>query len=60
MYVRIICFVVRGCAILRRYINVCNCDMFSVIDVYLDHLKFCVVCIDDRRYAYCSECNVVS
>ena len=25
-----------------------------------DHLKFCVVCIDDRRYVCCSECNVVS
>ena len=28
--------------------------------VYLDHLKFCVVCIDGRRYVCCSECNVVS
>ena len=26
----------------------------------LDHLKFCVVCIDGRRYVCCSECNVVS
>ena len=25
------------------YINVCNCDMFSVVNVYLDHLKVCVV-----------------
>ena len=32
-------------AVLRRYINVCNCDMFSVVNVYLDNLKFCVVCI---------------
>ena len=39
-----------GCAVLRRYINVCNCDMFSVINVYLDHLKFCVECINGRRY----------
>ena len=39
------CFVVRGCAVSRRYINVCNCDMFSVVNVYLDHLNFCVVCI---------------
>ena len=23
--------------------DVCNCDMFSIVDVYLDHLKFCVV-----------------
>ena len=28
LYVRISCVVVRGCAVLRRYINVCNCDMF--------------------------------
>ena len=55
----VICFVVRGCAVLRRYINVCNCDMFSVVNVYLDHLKFCVVCVDGRRYVCCSECNVV-
>ena len=43
-----------------RYINVCNCDMFCVVNVYHDHLKFCVVCIDGRRYVCCSECNVVS
>ena len=49
LYVRVTYFVVRGCAVSRRYINVCNCDMFSVVDVYLDHLKFCVVCIDGRR-----------
>ena len=49
-----------GCAVSRRYIDVCNCDMFSVASVYLDHLKFCNVCIDDRRYVCCSECNVVS
>ena len=30
--------------------EVYNCDMFSVVNVYLDHLKFCVVCIDGRRY----------
>ena len=34
--------------------------MFSVVNVYLDHLKFCVVCINGRRYVCCSECNVVS
>ena len=50
----------RGCAVSRRYIKGCNCDMFSVVDVYLDHLKFCVVCIDGRRYVGCNECNVVS
>ena len=47
----------RGCAVSRMYIN---CDMFSVVNVYLDHLKFCVVCIDGRRYVCCSECNVMS
>ena len=33
LYVRVSCFVVRGCAVLRRYINVCNCDRFSVVKV---------------------------
>ena len=33
--------------------------MFSVVNVYLDHLKYCVVCINSRRYVCCSECNVV-
>ena len=60
LYVRVSSCVVRGCAVSRRYINVCNCDMFSVVYVYHDHLKFCVVCIDGRRYVCCSECNVIS
>ena len=34
--------------------------MFSFGNVYLDHLKFCVVCINGRRYVCCSKCNVVS
>ena len=38
----------------------CYCDMFSVVNVYLDHLKFCVVCINSRRYICYSECDVVS
>ena len=59
LYVRVSCFVVPGCAVSRRYINACNCDMFGVVNVYLDHLKFCVVCIGGRRYVCCSECNVV-
>ena len=42
------------------YIYVCYCDMFSVVNVYLDHLKFCVVCINSRRYVCRSECDVVS
>ena len=60
LYVRVSCFVVRGCAVSRRYIHCCNCDMFSVVNVYLDHLKLRVVCIDGRRYVCCSECNVVT
>ena len=34
--------------------------MFSVVNVYLDHLKFCVVCINGRMYVCFSECNVGS
>ena len=34
--------------------------MYSVVDVYLYHLKFCAVCIDGRRYVCCSECNAIS
>ena len=60
LYVCVSCFVVRGCGVSRRYIDVCYCYMFSVVNVYLDHLKFCVVCINSRRYVCCSECNVVS
>ena len=60
LYVRVSCFVVRGCAVSRRYIKVCNCDMFSVVNVYIDHLKSCVVCMYGRMYVCYSECNVVS
>ena len=43
--------VVLQCAdVSRRYINACNCDMFSVVHVYLDYLKVCVMCIYGRRY----------
>ena len=52
--------IVACCGVSRRYIDVCYCDMFSVVNVYLNHLKFCVVCINSRRYVCCSECNVVS
>ena len=60
LYVRVSGFVVRICAVSRRYIDVYNCDLFSVVYVYLDHLKFYVVCINSRRYVCCIECNVVS
>ena len=50
----------RGCADSRRYIDVCNCDVFRVVNVYLDHLQLCVVCIHCRMYVCCSEFNVIS
>ena len=53
MFVTTVCSVVRPCqqfCSARRYIHVCNCDMFSVVNVYLDHLKLCVVCINGLRY----------
>ena len=34
--------------------------MFSVVNVYIDHLKFCVVCTNGHRYVCCGECYVVS
>ena len=46
LHVRVRCPAVRGCAVSRRYINVCNCDMFSVVNGYLDHLKFCVLMVE--------------
>ena len=58
MYVCVSCYVVRGCAVSRRYIHICNCDMFSDVNECVDHLKLCVVCINSRRYVCCSECNV--
>ena len=60
LYVRVNCFVVRGCAVSRRYMNVCNSDVFSVVNMYLDHLKVCVVCVNGQWYVCCSECYVVS
>ena len=39
------CFVVRGCAVSSRFINVCDRDVFSVGNMYHDHLKFYVVCV---------------
>ena len=45
------------CAVSRRYINVLNSDVYSVVNLYLDHLKLSkferVVCINDRRYVCC-------
>ena len=46
LYDFVSCFVVRGYVISRRCVDVCNCDMFSGVNVYLGLLKFCVVCIN--------------
>ena len=35
LFVHVSCFVVHGCAVSRRYIDVCNCDVFSVVNVSL-------------------------
>ena len=59
-YVRVSCPVVHGCGVSRRYIDVLYCDVFSVVNAYLDHLRLCVVCINGRRYVCCGECYVVS
>ena len=48
LYVRLICFLVRGCAVSMRSIHVCNSDMFSIVNLYLHHVKLCVVCIYSR------------
>ena len=56
VYVCVSCFVVHGCTVSRTYLNVYN----SVVKVYIDHLKFCVVCINGRRYVCCCACYVVS
>ena len=37
LYVRVSPFVVRGCAVSRRNINVCDIYVFSVGNMYLGH-----------------------
>ena len=44
LYVRVNCFIVRGCAVSRKYINVCTSDVFTVVNMYLDHVFFVVLC----------------
>ena len=46
LYVIVNSFIVRGCAVSRRYINVCDSDVFSIGNMYLAHMKFYVVCIN--------------
>ena len=44
VYICVCCFVVRGCTVSRRYIDVCYCNMFNVVNVYVDDLKFLLHC----------------
>ena len=46
LYVCVFCFVVCGCGVARRYVYVCYCDLFSVVYVYIGHLKCCGECYD--------------
>ena len=46
LYVRVSCFVMCGCVVSRRYINACNCNIFSVGNVYLDKLKLCELMVE--------------
>ena len=55
LYVHVSCFIVRGCDVSRMYIDVCHNDVFSVVNVYLKHLKLCVVCINGRRSVVVNE-----
>ena len=55
VYVHVNCFLVRGCAVSMRCIDFCNNDVCNVVNMYLAHLKFCVVCINGLRYVCCSE-----
>ena len=58
LHVRVNCLVVRGCAISKRCIHICNSDVFSVVNMYHDHLNS-MLCVG-RRYVCCSEYYVVS
>ena len=46
LYVHVNRFVMHGCAVSRRHINVCDIDVFSVGNMYLDHLKLYIVYIN--------------
>ena len=37
LYVCVTCLVARGCAVLRRYIHVCNSNVFSVANNWIEH-----------------------
>ena len=45
LYVCVNWYVVRGCVVWRRYIDVYNSDVFSVVNMYLDHFMLCVLMV---------------
>ena len=55
-----------NCIVINLYLHIKvpikqkNCDVLSVVNVYFDYLKLCVVHIYSRRHLCCGECNVVS
>ena len=57
LYVRVNCFVVCGCAVSRRSINVCNSGVFGIVN---NVPGLFVLCFNGRRYVCCSECYAVS
>ena len=54
MYVPVRCFVVRGCAISRRYIDVYNCDMYSVVN------EVCSLMVEDLSVVVNSMFSLMS
>ena len=38
LYVCVSCILVRGCSVWRRYIDVCYCELVSVVNVYLEYM----------------------
>ena len=46
LYVCVSCFVVCGCAVSRRYIEVCYCEMFSVVNLIICSSVLCVLMVE--------------
>ena len=55
MCVPVKCFVVCGMCCLEDLYK-CNCDVFSVVNKYLDHLKLCVLMLEGMSLAVNAMC----
>ena len=53
LYVRVSCFVMRGCGVSRRYIDVCYCDMFSGMSVVV-HVMLSLMSVMSPPPALCN------